>query len=155
MEELKTLVFKEIKSKNTGTQIHDTKEGLEHQIRHRRKLADDVNTALYAAMASKEDWKEDRSQGLRRAGTGIQTFATNLGKVLDRYSGIVNLIQIVGGPYGAAGYSALSCLLTVSFQPYSTMKCFYQLVLDRCQQEQVRRKNRETTGVHVQFLPKN
>lgn len=115
-EELKRLVSRELPSQKFNVQICDTKETFELQLS--ANAPKEVSQAAYAALtdgiASKEAWTERRSHGVHKVGAHIQNFATNLAKFVEAYSGIVEVVKSAGGPYGSAGYSALSCLLAVS-----------------------------------------
>jgi hypothetical protein len=114
-EELKRLVSKELHSERMKIQICDTRQGLDLQLASTSKeWSEAAYTALDAGLISEEAWKQRRNHGVYKFGANVQKFANNLAKVVDAYSGIVDVVVKAGGPYGSAGYTALSCLLAVS-----------------------------------------
>ena len=92
------------------------RKSLESQLM--RYGAEDIHSVAEATLEqglyAKTKWQAGRSQGSGKVLAGVQKFATNLARVVQAYSGIFDLLQDATGPYGTAGYAAMSCLFAVS-----------------------------------------
>jgi hypothetical protein len=84
-------------------QIEDVQNG---QSPHAIALA-----TLDDASKSHEIYVQDRKQGSKRVGRWAQEFANGFSEFVSAYSGIVDIVQGAGGPYGEVAYQTLSILL--------------------------------------------
>lgn len=84
-------------------QIEDVQNGQSH---HAIALA-----TLDDASKSHEIYVQGRKQGLKRVGRWAQEFANGFSEFVSAYSGIVDIVQGAGGPYGEVAYQTLSILL--------------------------------------------
>ena len=101
---------------NCGSKLQITKPGLAHQLckhAHPDSIAISAAESLEVAVRAQEKWKASREGGLRKFTSGLQRLATSLSSFMVANSGIVDAVRITTGPYGEAGYQAISILLTV------------------------------------------
>jgi hypothetical protein len=116
-EKLKQMAYKSLKGVDIRSDLQTTQSGLVNQL---RGYADPKGVAIAAAgtieeaLQARSHWKAYHSHGYGKFGSTLQRFATSLASFMGAYSGIVNAVKSAGGPYGEAGYQAISVLLIVS-----------------------------------------
>ena len=103
-DQLKHWAQDELGSPEVKPYVHLTKDGLLKQL---------ADVKLRGALRAKSDWSDARQHGVGEVGATVQRFATGLAHFIGAYSGIVEAVKCAGGPYGAAGYQAISVLLVV------------------------------------------
>lgn len=86
--------------------VQITKDGLLRQL---------AGTELSGALSAKTRWREARQHGVRKFGAKVQNFASGLSTFISAYASVVEAVKSAGGPYGAAGYQAISLLLIVGY----------------------------------------
>jgi hypothetical protein len=105
-ERLKRLAHDSLADFDVNQHVQVTKDGLLKQL---------AGVELHGALSAKSDWSDDRKHGVGKFGATVQRFANGLSKFMSAYSGIVEAVKNAGGPYGAAGYQAISVLLIVGY----------------------------------------
>lgn len=107
-----------LKGIDLSSGLQTTHSGLLNQLRQYADPKSVENVAagtLEDALKARSEWEERRARGHGKVGSAIQRFATNLAYFFGAYSDIINAVKKVGGPYGEAGYQAISILLFVSY----------------------------------------
>lgn len=117
-EKLKQLAYDSLKGVDVRSQLQSTQAGLVDQL---KGYADSKSVTIAAAgsleeaLTARADWDAYHGHGYGKFGSHLQRFATGLASFMGAYSGIINAVKSAGGPYGEAGYQAISVLLIVSF----------------------------------------
>lgn len=105
-ERLKQLAHESLGDFDVNQHVQVTKDGLLKQL---------AGVKLHGALSAKLDWTDARQHGVGKFGATVQHFATGLANFMGAYSGVVEAVKNAGGPYGTAGYQAISVLLIVGF----------------------------------------
>ena len=106
IEELKQLAHDSLGDFDLNQYMQVNKDGLLEQL---------TTVKLNGALSAKADWADRRKHGVGKFGATAQSFATSLSDFLGVFSGIVDAVKNAGGPYGSAGYQAISLLLIVCY----------------------------------------
>lgn len=116
-ERLVKTVSESLKGVDVGSELQRPYSGLISQLHRYADPQNITNVAartLDEALKAQFDWEVQHSRGFRKVGSTVQHFANSLANFVGAYSGVVDVVKRVGGPYGEAGYQAISVLLFVS-----------------------------------------
>lgn len=105
-----------LKLGNVQTKIAETEDELQQQIEDITcwdRIRGSAFKSLDEASKAQETYQDQRIQGRKRLGRGVQEFASGLSQFLGAYSSILDIVKGAGGPYGEIGYQTLSILLIV------------------------------------------
>ncbi len=121
---LRELACASLKGVDVQSQLQKTQLGLVNQLSqqaHPQSVAIAAAGTLEKALVARAEWQASHEHGIGKFGSSMQRFATSLASFIGAYSGIVDAVKSAGGPYGEAGYQAISVLLIVIW-PRSSME---------------------------------